>query len=218
MSSSAGTAAVLFDLDGTLIDSIELIRRSYRHTMEVHTGSIPEEEFWLAGLGRPLTWQFSNFSDDPEEIQSMIDTYREHNMFHHDDLVRGYPGLLEAVSELKSGGLRLGVVTSKLHSAARRGLNHCGYDGLFDVLIGADDVDRPKPDPEPVLRALEMLNATAQKTFFVGDSPHDISAGRAAGVRTAAALWGPFPRASLEPERPDRWLVDPKDVASLLRM
>jgi pyrophosphatase PpaX len=166
MSSLADIRSALFDLDGTLIDSIELIWGSYQHTLQVHTGSAPSEEFWLAGLGRPLTWQFSNFTDDPQEIQSMIATFREHNLAHHDDLVRGYPGVLEAVRELKSRGQRLGVVTSKLRSAARRGLIHCGFDGLFDVLIGADDVDRPKPHPEPVLLALEKLGATAGGTYL----------------------------------------------------
>jgi hypothetical protein len=94
----------LFDLDGTLIDSIELIWSSYRHTALVHTARAPDDEFWLAGLGRPLPWQFSQLTDDPAEVQRMIATYRAHNQAHHDSMVKRYPGALEAVRALKARG------------------------------------------------------------------------------------------------------------------
>jgi pyrophosphatase PpaX len=145
----------------------------------------------------------------------MIATYRAHNQAHHDAMVKRYPGALEAVRALKSRGARVGVVTSKLRSSAHRGLALCGFDGLFDVVIGADDVQRPMPDGEPVRRALDALGAAPEGAIMVGDSPHDIAAGRAAGVRTAAALWGPFPRSWLEREAPDYWLVQPSDIAGL---
>jgi pyrophosphatase PpaX len=83
------------------------------------------------------------------------------------------------------------------------------------VIVGADDTERHKPDPEPVHKALALLNATPDATVFVGDSPHDLAAGRAAGVSTAAALWGPFTRPQLEPWTPDRWLEEPADLATL---
>ena len=205
----------LFDLDGTLIDSIELIWSCYRHTALVHTSRAPADEFWLAGLGRPLEWQFAQLTDDPAEVQRMIVTYRAYNHAHHDAMVKRYPGAVEAVRALKRRGARVGVVTSKLRSTAQRGLAFCGFDGLFDVVIGADDVQHPKPDGEPVRRALDALVALPDSAIMVGDSPHDIAAGRAAGVRTAAALWGPFPRSWLETEPPDYWLAQPSDIALL---
>jgi pyrophosphatase PpaX len=206
----------LFDLDGTLIDSIDLILRSYRHTLQVHRGVVPPDELWLEGLGTPTWVQFRSFSDDPAEIEAMVATYRTYNRAHHDRLVRGYPGVPEAVRAIKAAGAALGVVTSKVREGAHRGLVAGGYDGLFDVIIGADDVTRTKPDPEPVRRALADLGATPESAVFVGDATHDLVAGRAAGVKTAAALWGPFARELLAPHAPDFWLGSPGELQKLM--
>ncbi len=205
----------LFDLDGTLIDSIELIMSSYRHTLLTHRGSAPDDDVWLAGLGTPLWVQFRRFTDDPAEIAAMVDTYREHNLRHHDEMVRPYPGVHEALEALAARGVRLAIVTSKLRAGTLRGLARCGFEDLFELLVCADDVERHKPDPEPVLTALERLAADARRSVFIGDSPHDLAAGRAAGVRTGAALWGPFPRRDLEPHEPDHWLAAPSAIATL---
>ncbi len=206
----------LFDLDGTLIDSVELILTTYRHTLMVHRGAVPGDEVWLKGLGTPLWDQFRLFTDDPAEIEAMVATYREYNLAHHDAMVKRYPGATEAVRTLRERGKKLGVVTSKLRAGTLRGLRVGGFDGLFDVLVGADDVDRHKPDPAPVRRALELLTAEPSTTVFIGDSPHDLVSGRAAGVRTAAALWGPFPREWLEPHQPDYWLREPGEITALV--
>jgi pyrophosphatase PpaX len=208
----------LFDLDGTLIDSIELIRRSFRHTLLVHRGWEPPEDEWLTGLGTPLPAQFAHYTDEAREIEAMIATYRRFNAEHHDALVHVYPGAIEAVRDLKRRGARTGVVTSKLRAGALRGLAHCGYgDELFDLVIAMDDVERHKPEPDPVLAALERLRSDASSSIYIGDSPHDLASGRAAGVRTAAVLWGPFPRAWLASASPDLWLEHPRDIAKLLR-
>jgi pyrophosphatase PpaX len=205
----------LFDLDGTLIDSVELIMNTFRHTMITHRGEAPPRETWLRGLGTPLADQLRPFTADPGEVQAMVATYREYNHANHDAMVRRYPQVLETVHELKNAGRQLGVVTSKMRAGTIRGLACCGLDGLFDVLVGADDVDRHKPDPTPVLKALEWLQADPASTVFIGDSPHDLASGRAAGVRTAAALWGPFPREWLEPHQPDYWLKAPGEITKL---
>lgn len=205
-------AAVLFDLDGTLIDSIDLILSSYRHTMQTHRGTPPPDSVWLAGLGTPLWTQFRKFTDDEAEVAAMVETYRTHNLAHHDRMVRPYPGVLDAVRQLHAAGRRLGIVTSKKHDGAERGLRHCGFDGLFSVVVGADDVQRHKPDPEPVLHALARLGVAPADAVFVGDSPHDLVAGRAASVPTAAVAWGPFPRAELVELAPDHWIETPEDL------
>lgn len=205
----------LFDLDGTLIDSVELIRRTFRHTLEVHRGVQPGEDAWLKGLGQPLWDQFRAYTTDQAEIAAMIATYREYNGIHHDSMVKPYPGVDEVVRALKEKGMRMGVVTSKLRRGTLRGLSQCGLEGLFDAIVAADDVTRHKPDPWPVLVALEQLGSDPASAVFVGDSPHDLVAGRDAGVKTAAALWGPFPRQWLEPHAPDFWLEAPRDVMVL---
>ncbi len=206
----------LFDLDGTLIDSTELILQSYRHTLREHHGTVPPDEVWLAGLGTPLRAQFRVATDDPAEIERMVETYSEFNFAHHDHMVRPFPGIHAAVSALKAGGMTLGVVTSKARAGLHRGLSVCGLEHLFDTLISVDDVTRHKPHPEPVLKALESLNSHARRTVFIGDSPHDMAAGRAAGVFTAAALWGPFNREHLQSHSPDYWLDSPAEITRFL--
>lgn len=205
----------LFDLDGTLIDSVELILASYRHTMVTHRGETPGDDVWLKGLGTPLWAQFREFTDDDAEIQAMIATYRAYNLAHHDAMVRAYPGIPDAVQGLATRGVRLGIVSSKLHSGVARGLTLVGLEMHFPVVVGADDLKEHKPHPAPVLRALDLLDADPGRTVFIGDSPHDMAAGRAAGVRTAAVLWGPFPRALLEAQAPDYWLDTPDAIAPL---
>jgi pyrophosphatase PpaX len=205
----------LFDLDGTLIDSIDLILRSYRHTLHTHRGEAPADEVWMEGLGTPLWVQFRHFTEDPVEIEAMVATYRAYNLAHHDELVRPYDGVVDAVRALARAGKTLGLVTSKLRSGAARGLRLAGLEDAFAVTVGADDVTHPKPHPEPVLTALERLGTGAAEAVFIGDSRHDMACGRAAGVKTAAALWGPFDRIDLEDSAPDYWLERPEDLSLL---
>ncbi len=204
----------LFDLDGTLIDSIELILASYRHTFRVHQKSAPGDEAWIKGIGTPLRTQLRAFTDDPAEIEAMLATYREHNLAHHDEMVRAYPGVRDALDRLAERGAAVAVVTSKLTAGVERGLRVAGLTRYFDVLVSADDVQYAKPHPEPVFRALELLDRSPDRAVFIGDSPHDLAAGRAAGVRTAAALWGAFTRGQLRPHQPDYWLTQPTEMAT----
>jgi pyrophosphatase PpaX len=208
----------LFDLDGTLIDSIELIMSSYRHTMAVHVGEVPSDDVWLEGLGTPLWTQFRKFTDDDAEIDRMVATYRTHNLAHHDGMVEEYEGVRTLVDTLSTADVGLAIVTSKKREGALRGLGLMGLRSAFPVVISADDVQRHKPHPEPVHLALERLGAAGTTALFVGDSPHDIAAGAAAGVATAAALWGPFPRAWIEPHDPTHWVDHPLDLLTLKRL
>jgi pyrophosphatase PpaX len=205
----------LFDLDGTLIDSVELILRSYRHTLRTHRGMVPPDELWLRGLGTPIRVQLRQWSEDAAEIEEMAATYSVYNLEHHDALVRPYDGIVNAVRDLKEEGKRLGLVTSKVRSGAVRGLQAAGLEPAFDVIVGADDVRHPKPHPEPVLAALNRLGAQPGEAVFIGDSRHDLESGRAAGVKTAAALWGPFDRSHLADLEPDYWLERPEDIRTL---
>lgn len=207
--------AALFDLDGTLIDSIELILASYRHACAACLGEVPPDEVFRRGLGTPLWAQFGEFTSDPALVERLVASYREHNLAHHDALVRPYPGAREALLALRDEGVRLAVVTSKSRASAERGLALCGMEGLFETMVCAEDAARPKPAPDPVQLALRRLDVPATAASFAGDSLHDLAAGRAAGVRTAACLWGPFAREELAPGRPDRWLSEPAELAGL---
>jgi len=173
--------------------------------MRTHLGEAPPDDRWIAGMGTPLREQLKEFAKDAEEAERMAETYSSYQRTIHDGMVRPYPGALEVVRALKAAGAALGVVTSRRTAMAQRTLACCGLAGDFDVLIGADDVVKAKPDPEPVYLALERLGlpSAADRTLLVGDSPFDIRAGRAAGTRTAAVLWGPFAREALLAEGPD---------------
>jgi len=207
--------AIFFDLDGTLIDSTRLIVESYNHTWRVHRGhTLPDAE-WIKGLGTPLRVQFRRFTEDPAEVDRMIATYRDWNLAHHDEMVRPFPGAVEAVRTLKDRGAKLAIVTSKNRHGVGLGLALCGFDGLFATLITSDDLEASKPDPAPVRAALAAVGEGPEAALFVGDSPHDIAAGRDAGVRTAACLWGPFERRVLDAERPDHYLKSFQDLVAL---
>lgn len=210
--------AVLFDLDGTLLDSVRLILDSYHHTLANHGLPARTDAHWLAGLGTPLRVQFREWGDDPAQIEAMVLTYREYNLTHHDQQVSPYPGVVEMVRAVRTRGHRTALVTSKNREGASRGLRVIGLDDTMEVIVGADDVVNPKPHPEPVHRALEALGVAPAEAVFVGDSLHDMHSGRAAGTATAAVLWGPFDRAHLEPSTPDHWLAEPGDLLRLLEV
>jgi pyrophosphatase PpaX len=209
---------VLFDLDGTLIDSRELILGSYRHTMEAHLGWVPPDEAWLVNMGKPLIIQLRGFASDESQALSMMETYRRHNARTHDAALRPFPGMDDTLRRLRAAGYRLGVVTSKLGDMALRGLATCGLSlEWFDAFVTADDPVPHKPDPGPVTLALDRASVgNAGRALFVGDAVWDLMAGRAAGTLTAAALWGPFGRDDLEAGEPDYWLARPAEVAELL--
>jgi len=209
--------AVLFDLDGTLLDSIALILSSYHHTYAAHRLPPVDDAVILAGLGTTLEAAFGHYVRDPAEIARMIETYREHNLALHDGMVRGYPGVSEVVKALRARAVPLAVVTSKRREGTLRGLHALGLSECFDELVCADDVTRAKPHPEPVHLALERLGGVDPgRAVFVGDSTHDMEAGRAAGVHTAAVLWGPFTRAALEPTRPSAFVHDAEELHTYL--
>jgi len=208
---------VLFDLDGTLIDSVRLILDSYHHTLATHGLPPRTDAEWLEGVGTPLAAQFRAWQDTAGMLDELIATYREYNLEHHDRMVTVYPGVVDVVRELKRDGISTGLVTSKNRTGALRGLTLVRLESLMDVLVCADEVDNPKPHPEPVEKAVRLLGADPATTVYVGDSIHDMRSGRAAGVRTAAVLWGPFGRAHLEGAQPDYWLEKPEELLALVR-
>ncbi len=209
--------AVLFDLDGTLADTVPLILRCYRHTMRTHRGFEPPDDLWLRHIGRPLRASMADFAADADEAERMVATYVEFQRTVHDEMVRAFPGAVDTIHELRQRGVRVGVVTSKGSEMTGWTLGRCGLAEYVDVLVTADDVREGKPHPEPVFKALTDLDLTdrAAEVLFVGDSPHDLVAGREAGVRTAAVLWGLFSRAVLAEARPHHWLEEFGELRAL---
>lgn len=208
--------AVLFDLDGTLLDSIELILASYRHTLAHHGLPCPDDALILEGLGTPLEAGLRRWAPDPSAVPAMIETYVAHNLAHHDAMVRPYDGVCELVRGLREDGRKLAIVTSKRRRGTVLGLGAIGLAGCFDALVCAGDTPRAKPHPDPVQHALALLEVPRERAVFVGDSTHDMEAGRAAGVHTAAVLWGPFSRAALEATSPSAIARDAAELRAYL--
>lgn len=199
----------LFDFDGTLADSLDLIMASFRHATASVLGKTPADDVLRAGIGRPLIDQMREL--DPARAEQLYDVYVEHNLRHHDELLRPYPGVDGLLAALRRAGRRLGIVTSKRRATAERGAGLLGL-GPFEVLVGWEDTQTHKPRPEPLLRALELLAADAADAVYLGDAPWDIRCGRAAGVATAAVLWGAGSRQELVAEQPDLVFAGPQEV------
>lgn len=208
--------AVLFDLDGTLLDTIDLLLASVRSAFRGRTGRVQTTEEWIAGIGTPLESQLREYAVDDADLLTLVNGYRDYQRAHHDMMTRAYPEATQTVVELRQAGYRLGIVTSKASDIANRSLRFVGLDQYFDVVVGYNSTTRHKPDPEPVQFALNALRAKASETIFVGDSPHDMFAGNAAGVITVGALWGPFPRSALSPASPRYYLDRIGDLSALL--
>lgn len=216
--------AILFDLDGTLVDTTELILSSHEHTLRRHLrGSWrPTRRELLFNLGRSLPETLRDYAaadeaaNVAEAAEQMLQTYRDYQQANHDLLIRQFDGMKEALKALETRGYVLGLVTSKMESTARLAMDRYDLSGLLPLGVFHDDTVRHKPDPEPLLAAARKGNLQPGRTLYVGDSVHDVAAGKAAGMRTLAALWGPFERHDLELAEPDALAGSPQDLLDLL--
>lgn len=204
---------VLFDLDGTLVDTIEMIRTSMRHATATVLGKALPDAVLMKNVGVPLARQMREFSE--EYADELLKVYREHNAEIHDAYIAEYPGVEAALGAL-SERYRLGVVTSKSTPLAWRAVDHFGLRDYFELLVGSDDVDRHKPDPFPLLYAMEQLGTTPDRCAYVGDSPHDMAAALGAGALAIAALWGGFTREEVLAPGPQLSASSMAEVAALL--
>jgi pyrophosphatase PpaX len=179
---------VLFDLDGTLVDSGPMILASFRHaTRVVLAREIPDAELVAAVGGSTIDDQMRTF--DAERVDELVAVYRAHNTPLHDGL-EAFEGTGALLTRLRAEGRRLGVVTAKRRTAAELAFAVLDLGRFFETVVTAEDTARAKPHPDPVLLALERLGSAPADAAFVGDSPFDVAAGRAAGVFSVAVSWG----------------------------
>jgi len=193
---------VLFDLDGTVIDSGAIILASMRHAAKEVLGADPPDELLMAAVGGPgLEAQMHALA--PDRVQELVDVYRAHNEPLHDELVccAGIDGVLLS---LKEEGRRLGIVTAKRLATVDLEFKALPLRHLFDTVVGGDETQRHKPDPEPLLLAAERLDVEPKTCAYVGDSPFDIRAAKAAHMHAVAVTWGGIhDRDKLVKEQPD---------------
>lgn len=215
--------AVLFDLDGTLVNTIPLIFECYRHTLQAHLPGLEIPRRVIVGnLGRSLDDILRDFAvaggaADPDALgREMLETYRSFQRDHLDALIQPYEGMREALAGLRERGVVLGLVTSKVEWAARLSYQRYGFGEFLSVRVFHDDTVRHKPDPEPLLFAAAKGGLVPAHTAYVGDSVHDMAAGRAAGMKAIGALWGPSEREDLERSGADELAREPRELLEIV--
>jgi pyrophosphatase PpaX len=197
-----GFPVVLFDLDGTVVDSGAIILASMRHATRAVLGQEYSDAELLQAVGGPgLEAQMAVFA--PERVDELVRVYRAHNEPLHDEL-EACLGMEAVLVRLRHEGRRLGVVTAKRRATAELAFARVPVGHLFETVVGGDETERHKPDPEPLLLAAERLAVAPRDCAYVGDSPFDMRAARAAGMHAVGVTWGRIHgRERLEAERPD---------------
>jgi pyrophosphatase PpaX len=206
---------VLFDLDGTIVDTNELIIQSFLHALEGKTPEPITREFLSINMGRPLIDQMKRFTGK-EEVDDVIQIYREYHVLKHDELVAEFSNVSEVLEKLYASGVTMGVVTSKIRHTTDMSLKLYGLDKYMSVIVTIEDVKHPKPHAEPVQQALELLKADPARTLMVGDSHYDIVSGQGAGVRTAGVAWSLKDEEFLRSYKPDFMLHDMRDLLDIV--
>ncbi|MFZ3171084.1 MAG: pyrophosphatase PpaX [Carboxydocellales bacterium] len=204
---------VLFDLDGTVLNTNELIIKSFQHTLRTHLDLHPTHEDLYPHFGEPLRDTLARY--DAQRVEELLTTYRDFMYGNHDELVKIFPGTFETMQSLHRAGIAIGVVTSKLKMTSMWGLKLFGLDQFVRVCVTIEDVQNPKPHPEPIELALHQLKLGKERVLMVGDSPYDLKCAYNAGVSSAAVGWSVHPQETLTKENPHYVL---KQFSDLLGM
>jgi pyrophosphatase PpaX len=209
--------AVLFDFDGTLVDTTEMIHQSMRHaTSSVLGREDISRETLLANVGQPLPRQMELL--DAGKAELLLEAYRSHHEEHHDDLIREFPHVEESLARLRAAGSKVAVVTSKRRASVEMALqNFPGLRDVVDRFVTLEDTTEHKPHPEPLWRGLELLGGIPkEQAAYVGDSPFDVQAAKAAGLTSVAVSWGAFSEDRLREAGPDHLVPDIPSAVEIL--
>lgn len=207
---------LLFDFDGTLLDTNELIIQTFLTVLDEHYPGRFGREDALHFIGPSLEQTF--MAIDPDRVEELTIQYRSLNRTMHDELVEEYDGVAETLRLLKAQGLKMAIVSTKKSETIRHGLALMGVSDVFDVLVGLDHVSNPKPHPEPLHLALEQLGARHDEALMIGDNSHDIEGGKNAGVRTAGVAWAVKGEEFLAGFNPDFMLQHISDLLELTKV
>jgi len=206
--------AVLFDLDGTILYTNDLIVNSFQFTLKKILGLTITREEIVECFGEPLYKTLGKYSS--ERLEELVKTYREYNLECHDSQTKIFPDVISTLKILKNSGYKLGIVTSKINQVALRGLELFDLIKYFDCFVGANDTAKHKPDPEPLLIALDRLRIQPENAIYVGDSPYDLLCGRNAKTLTAAVEYSEYPLERLIECNPNYILKNLSDITQIL--
>lgn len=206
---------ILFDFDGTLIDTNELIVRSLRETALRFLGRDLTTDELHSVLGKYLADQMRCLSESHWE--AMMEFYAEFYSRHQEEMTREFPGIRKMLGEVKAAGCMTAVVSAKEPVGIRHGLERFEIASFIDVIISAHDIRHNKPHPEPAHKALQALNGTPEQAMLVGDSPYDILCAKNAGITSVLADWTIFPKEQLLRLKPDHILQTPAELLPIIR-
>ena len=206
---------VLFDLDGTIVDTNELIINSFMHALKQNDLTALTREQIIPHMGTTLQQQMRVFSG-LEDVSGLEQSYRSYNYEHHDSLIRPFQHVNETMEELRRRGIKMGIVTTKIRPTTIKALEMFDLLQYMDTIVTVDDVTEPKPHPEPVLTAVRNLGVDLRKTLMVGDSAVDIQSAKAAGVYVAGVAWSLKGEETLRKYEPDYIIHDMKDICHIV--
>jgi pyrophosphatase PpaX len=207
------TTAV-FDLDGTLADTIPLILESYQHAFRTILGREEDPAVIRSWIGRPLISAFQDHS--AEHADELYETYLTWNADNTERLIREYDGIRDVLRDLAGSGVHIGVATSKRRESAQQAMDLLGLSEYVEVLVAMEDTERHKPDPTPLLLALERMGRSSNGSVYVGDAVVDVLAGKAAGMDTVAVTWGAGLSEALHGVRPTAIVSSADDLRGTL--
>jgi len=212
---------ILFDFDGTLVDTIPQIVDSFQYVFLSLTGEKGDEKAILSTIGIPLEEAFYMF--DESLRKQAAELYRRHNKARLQSGVSIFLGINEMLETIKNKGINLGIVTSKRHESAKMTAEYFDIYKYFDVFISRDSTKRHKPDPEPIEKAVSELFQRGltkempdnENILFVGDSIHDLNCAKNAGIACAIVDWTYMDKEEIKAGNPDYWINKPSDIYRL---
>ncbi len=214
-SSKRKVAYVIFDVDGTLVDNLDLIVKSFNLAVAESAGREFSKEEAYALFGPTLEEMIADIVPSGN-VEVAIERYHEYYKKHFHSFARAYPGISQLIASLQSSGIEISICTGSSRRMTQTTLAESGLQDRFSKVVTADDVSHQKPDPEGLIMAVQMMKAHADQTVYLGDSARDIEASRRAGIGSAAALWGFGNESKLRALRPDFVFRDTSDALRLL--
>ncbi len=214
----ASIKAILFDLDGTLLDTIEDLTASTNYalrTFSLPERSIDEVRSFVGNGVRRLMQQAVPANTDEELFEEIFAAFKDYYFKHSYDYTRPYQGIMPLLLKLKENGILMGIVSNKWHTAVQE-LSHCFFSDLISVAIGESETTPRKPNPEGVFAALKALGCKAEETLYVGDSDIDIMTAQNAGVPCISVTWGFRNEAFLKSHNAEILIHSPQELLSII--
>ncbi len=208
---------ILFDFDGTLANTIDLIVATFEYTLQTALGRTPPRQEIINTIGLPLGDAMTILSGQPEKVMELRQIYKVFNAANHDKMIKPIAGVAELLADLKQQGIKIAVVTSKKQPMLERGINCLKITPYIDATISVLDTERSKPYPDPMFLACKKLGLRPEECLCVGDSHYDLQSGHAAGCKTVAVGYTMFSwQKILDEGKPDYTIIKPQDLVQII--